>query len=655
MVTAHANDPRRMEKAVLVLFRTRNNFNADSKTFPEEYFVHRFLIGKANPIMGLSPILESVMKQNTLNSNQWGVLAKVPGGPKRRKDFLIDLNGFIRYMNRVAYDQDQRITFEMTPAMSKAMLEESKQTLAAQLKTLKKQKQPKDSKDPKKKKDKKKDDKKKKAKATARARKSVTIDESKTEGRKSGDMGKRAPSSPSLKKLPTAVKPGKKPMSSKEQSALEERKRLRLRRLQRKRDLKFKRKMRSMLSKLKRKKSVRRALEKTFKDKIETLELKVCFTRKLRGEPGLATPDAELEHWMHIITIFNDALEFNRSKECQDFLKALEKANSPLVKKWAYCIRFCQLNRNYAVNNLIYLNLCRIYWWVMNKCTPQMISACVPGVLAAFKQMFSIETYRAVNKPSGFLRKVTNQMISACANYITDDNRSSLWKLPKSVVLQRITDCMRLYLDYCLIYHDMEQRAKLGGHNSGKEAFAGSDIFVIGKFLTFKNRLAKIADILSTRLAFSVLEDSRIKGVNKVARRVKRAYEVFPKTNHNLMDYRDVRFDNDYAHFKEKIAEQENALQALMYRTLSAAPNMPVWCLYVKRIFTFNPGLGGGGLPACSRIWGSLTGVGSGSGGVWQFSSSSQSESAKMPVRLGARGGGLDDGRGIPQSGCSGE
>uniref|UniRef100_A0A0A9XH06 Dynein heavy chain 5, axonemal n=1 Tax=Lygus hesperus TaxID=30085 RepID=A0A0A9XH06_LYGHE len=219
----------------------------------------------------------------------------------------------------------------------------------------------------------------------------------------------------------------------------------------------------------------------------------------------------------------------------------------------------------------------------MNKCTPQMISVCVPGVLAAFKQMFSIETYRAVNKPSGFLRKVTNQMISACANYITDDNRSSLWKLPKSVVLQRITDCMRLYLDYCLIYHDMEQRAKLGGHNSGKEAFAGSDIFVIGKFLTFKNRLAKIADILSTRLAFSVLEDSRIKGVNKVARRVKRAYEVFPKTNHNLMDYRDVRFDNDYAQFKEKIAEQEYALQALMYRTLSASPNMPVWCLYVKR------------------------------------------------------------------------
>ncbi|KAF6207759.1 hypothetical protein GE061_016207 [Apolygus lucorum] len=75
-----------------------------------------------------------------------------------------------------------------------------------------------------------------------------------------------------------------------------------------------------------------------------------------------------------------------------------------------------------------------------------------------------------------------------------------------------------------------------------------------------------------------------------------------------------------------------------------------------KRDFIFNPGLEGGGLPACKITWGSLMGVGSGSGGGWLVVSSlSQSESAKMPVRLWARGGGLDEGRGTPQSGSSGE
>ncbi|BES88501.1 dynein heavy chain [Nesidiocoris tenuis] len=581
IVSGFADDPRRMEKNIVILFRTRNNFNADSKTFPEEYYVHKFVIGDSNPVLGLSFILESVMKPNIMNSNQWGILAKVPEGPKRRNDFLADFNGFVRYMNCISYDQKQRITFEMTPDMAKALTGEPRISLSTQVKNLKTGKPAREKKT----KDKQKSDKLKKA-ASVKAAPSAPIVSS-TEIKKSLDTGtKGVAASASTKKTPQSQQKSGK-MAAKNQASAkataEEQKRLRLRQSQRRRDMRFKKRLKTMLSKVKRRRGERRILEKAFKDKLDTLELKVCFTRKLRGEPGLATPDAELEHWMHIITIFNDALEFNRSKDCQDYLRALTNANSPLVKKWNYCLRFCQLNRNYAVDNLIYLNLCRVYWWAVNKSTPKMISMCLPGILAAFKQIFSIEKYRAVNKPSGFLRKVTNQMITACSNYITDNNRSSVWKLQKSIVLDRITDCMRLYLDYCGIYHDMNERAKLEGANSGKEVFAGSDIFVIGKFLSFKNRLAKIADVISTRLAFSILEDSRIRGVSKVARRVKRAYDYFPKTNHNLMDYRDVKFDVDYVQFKEKIKEQEEALQALMKKSLMSAPNMPVWCLYLKR------------------------------------------------------------------------
>lgn len=48
--------------------------------------------------------------------------------------------------------------------------------------------------------------------------------------------------------------------------------------------------------------------------------------------------------------------------------------------------------------------------------------------------------------------KITNQMIVACKDYVTNRGRDSIWKQDKSVVRKRMKHCLRLN-KYELIFY----------------------------------------------------------------------------------------------------------------------------------------------------------------------------------------------------------
>ena len=56
--------------------------------------------------------------------------------------------------------------------------------------------------------------------------------------------------------------------------------------------------------------------------------------------------------------------------------------------------------------------------------------------------------------------KVTNQMVTSCKNYITDDNTSALWDQPSAPLIGKLKECCRLYQEYQKCYNRTKQNSE---------------------------------------------------------------------------------------------------------------------------------------------------------------------------------------------------
>lgn len=54
--------------------------------------------------------------------------------------------------------------------------------------------------------------------------------------------------------------------------------------------------------------------------------------------------------------------------------------------------------------------------------------------------------YNTSDYITGFLEKITNQIILACESYLTDRGCSSIWKQDKKSVIEKIEVCIVCYL-----------------------------------------------------------------------------------------------------------------------------------------------------------------------------------------------------------------
>ncbi|MEQ2172271.1 hypothetical protein GOODEAATRI_019409 [Goodea atripinnis] len=111
---------------------------------------------------------------------------------------------------------------------------------------------------------------------------------------------------------------------------------------------------------------------------------------------------------------------------------------------------------------------------------------------------------------------VTNQMITSCKAYITNNGSNSIWDQPQQVVTDKIKAAIRLNQEYQRCFHKTKEQLE---QTPSQRKFDISEMYIFGKFDTFQRRLNKILEMFDTITTYSALQDSKIEGLETIATR----------------------------------------------------------------------------------------------------------------------------------------
>uniref|UniRef100_A0A8C6MZK3 Dynein, axonemal, heavy chain 5 n=1 Tax=Mus spicilegus TaxID=10103 RepID=A0A8C6MZK3_MUSSI len=324
---------------------------------------------------------------------------------------------------------------------------------------------------------------------------------------------------------------------------------------------------------------------------IKQMEQILAENSQLRKEADDVGPRAELEHWKQRLSRFNYLLDQLKSPDVKAVLAVLAAAKSKLLKVWRDTdIRITDA-ANEAKDNVKYL-------YTLEKCCDPLYSSdpvtmidAIPTLINAIKMVYSISHYyNTSEKITSLFVKVTNQMISACKAHITNNGTATIWSQPQEIVMQKIAAAIKLKQGYQSCFQETKQKLK---QNPSEKQFDFSEMYIFGKFETFHRRLAKIMDIFTTFKTYSVLQDSKIEGLEDMATKYQDIVAAIKKKEYNFLDQREMDFDQDYEEFCKRINELHNDLQRFMDITFEKIPSTRQALSTLKKFERLNiPNLG---------------------------------------------------------------
>lgn len=87
------------------------------------------------------------------------------------------------------------------------------------------------------------------------------------------------------------------------------------------------------------------------------------------------------------------------------------------------------------------------------------------------------------------LFQVTNQMVTACKNYLTDRGVNRVWDQPRQPLIERLKACLRLNQEYQKCFQRTKRRI---AEDPTMRPFEFSEMYIFGKFDTFCKRLNQV-------------------------------------------------------------------------------------------------------------------------------------------------------------------
>uniref|UniRef100_A0A803SZM6 Dynein axonemal heavy chain 5 n=1 Tax=Anolis carolinensis TaxID=28377 RepID=A0A803SZM6_ANOCA len=294
-------------------------------------------------------------------------------------------------------------------------------------------------------------------------------------------------------------------------------------------------------------------------ERIEACMKVIAENSQLRKEADDLGPRAELDHWKKRLSKFNYLLDQLKTPDVKAVLGVLTVAKSKLLKSWRELdIRITDA-ANEAKDNVKYL-------YTLEKCCdplynsdPVMMVDAIPGLVHAIKMIHNISRYyNTSEKITSLFVKVTNQMITACKAYITNNNTATIWDQPQDVVLEKIQAAIRLKQEYQNYFHKTKQKLE---QRPAERQFDFSEMYIFGKFETFHRRLLKIMKIFDIITTYSVLQDSKMEGLEVMATKYQGIVTTMKKKQYNFLDQRKSDFDQDY----EEFCKQSNDLHFFLH------------------------------------------------------------------------------------------
>uniref|UniRef100_A0A8C2XN80 Dynein axonemal heavy chain 5 n=1 Tax=Cyclopterus lumpus TaxID=8103 RepID=A0A8C2XN80_CYCLU len=285
-------------------------------------------------------------------------------------------------------------------------------------------------------------------------------------------------------------------------------------------------------------------IEACMKVWIKQIEQVLVESDQLRKEADDLGPRAELDHWKKRMSRFNYLLDQLKSPDVKAVLGVLLMAKSKLIKSWRELDTRITDAANEAKDNVKYLYSLEKFCDPLYNSDPVLMVDAIPGLINAIRMIHSISRYyNTSEKITSLFVKVTNQMITACKAHITNNGSNSIWDQPQQVVADKIKNGGKAFLfTQQSRYHPERQ-------------FDFSERYVFGQFDTFQRRLNKILEMLCTISTYSVLQDSKIEGLETMATRFQAIVLNLKKKHYSFLDQRKTDFDVDYEEFCKSTSE----------------------------------------------------------------------------------------------------
>nr|XP_054107842.1 dynein axonemal heavy chain 5-like [Callithrix jacchus] len=115
---------------------------------------------------------------------------------------------------------------------------------------------------------------------------------------------------------------------------------------------------------------------------------------------------------------------------------------------------------------------------------------------------------------------------------------------------EKITSLFVKEYQHC--FHKTKQKLK---QDPNAKQFDFSEMYILGKFETFHQRLAKVIDIFTILRTYSVLQDSTIEGLEDIVTKYQDIVATIKKKEYNFLDQRKMDFDQDYEEFCKQTSD----------------------------------------------------------------------------------------------------
>ncbi|XP_042366785.1 dynein axonemal heavy chain 5 [Plectropomus leopardus] len=294
-----------------------------------------------------------------------------------------------------------------------------------------------------------------------------------------------------------------------------------------------------------------------------TNQIKQALTEseQMRKEADDVGPSAELEHWKRRMVTFNSLIEEVKRPQVKRTLGVLQVTKSRTLRAWRELDGDITVVANEAKDNVKYLYTLDKFFGPLGKCTPSTRWPPLPRSMANIRMIHSIsQYYNTSERMTSLLLKVTNQMITTCRGYLTQ-GVTRIWDHSRPVLLQRISDCCHLNVEYQRSFQSVRDKLR---ENPENRQFDFSENYIFGKFDAFCRRLEKIADMASSLESLAALQHMKVEGAEKIYARYQTIVSTTKSKTYDVLDHRKLEFDSDYADFQIQVQGLFQSLQALL-------------------------------------------------------------------------------------------
>ncbi|ESO89757.1 hypothetical protein LOTGIDRAFT_192667 [Lottia gigantea] len=293
---------------------------------------------------------------------------------------------------------------------------------------------------------------------------------------------------------------------------------------------------------------------------IKQIEQVLAESEQMRREADDIGPRAELDHWKKRMSKFNYLVDQIKGHDVKAVLGVLMAAKSKMIKTWQELDRRITDTANEAKDNVKFLYTLEKFCDPLYNSDPVGMLDGIPGLINAIRMIHSIsQYYNTSERMTSLFVKITNQMITACKAYITNDRSETVWSQPIDIVKKKLNDCIRLNAEYQDCFH--KTKAKLE-KMPNERPFDFSEMYIFGKFDTFTRRLKKIIEMFDTMEMYSHLAESKIEDMETQASKFNVIVTAMKKKPYDYLDQRKMEFDQDFEDFKRQIQQlHSNILQ----------------------------------------------------------------------------------------------